>query len=78
MGLGHGLAWGLGGDLEICVDNVFVNLVGSFSGNVKADLTIMSDDGSEFGVMYKVSGGQRGSKGYKTARSCGVAARVRL
>jgi hypothetical protein len=78
MGLGHGLAWGLGGDLEICVENVFIDPAGSSTGNVKADLTIMSGNGFGFGVMYNVSTGRQGSKCYETDGSCGVAAHVRL
>ena len=42
LGLGRGLAWSLGGDLEICVDSESVDPAGSSSGNAKVDLVATS------------------------------------
>jgi hypothetical protein len=59
MGLGHGLAWSLGGYLEICVDSEFVGPNGSSSGNEKVDRVAALGLGREFidhvfGVMFEV------------------------
>ena len=42
MGHGRGLAWGLGGGSEICVDSEFVGPAGSSSGNAKVDVAATS------------------------------------
>ena len=48
MGHGRGLAWGLGGGSEICVDSEFVDPAGSSSGNAKVVVAIRRGGGPGF------------------------------
>jgi hypothetical protein len=60
MGLGRGLAWGLGDDLEICVDIEFVTLANSSLGNSKDDLAATSGSWPRIGVMFEICGRSSG------------------